>query len=658
MKNKLWVKIVVWILAILMIGSCVSAALISIFAANVSAAEVIEPEYVTVGLMYGSDVTVGFETVSTVGFTVYAATAEKTERSLEEIYTIELPKISVVCDDNLSQSAYTYSIYNGSLKCIVGGYHLEVKEDFDTLEDAEEMLETVIEGLEDEGSDMHPFIAYIDGAYKIRIGDYSSEERIATKKKTIPDLAAEIKMVTATPSDTCVSIVDPETNTIYFEFDDGGERMLGLSALPKDGEKQYLKTPADRLYDGVFLYERYVTDSVDGVALTNMLPLEAYIAGVVPYEISPDWPEEALRAFAITVRGYTVQNRNRHYSAYGFDVCNSTHCQVYRGVTRANDAVFEAVESTAGLVLINEEGDIASTYYSSSMGGYTAGAQDTWGGEDPYLLPVYTPWERYSEHSKGIWTSEVSGEELADYLRSKGYDEITGKRIVDIEINSYSGDSPYIYSITYTDSKGNELTISRCDKVRISISKFVNSANFVVGKGSVTFEYDEVLDIDVDTLLGSADDNKNAVAGEGGYFELTDGYFELSKARHSVLTADGVQRESETRLYVLTADDKVRVREQELMVVTEDSGYYVPQTSGSNTDPDADVVSGVTLLHHTEVVEAEDEDNFIIAGKGWGHGVGISQYGTYDLAKAGATAEQILALYFPLLELCDYRELE
>lgn len=637
MKNKLWVKIVVWILAILMIGSCVSAALISIFAAKVSAAE-IEPEYVTVGLMYGSDVTVGFETVSTVGFTVYAATAGRTERSLEEIYTIELPKISVVCDDNLSQSAYTYSIYTGSLKCVVGGYHLEVKKGFDTLEDAEEMLETVIEGLEDEDSDMHPFIAYINGEYKIRIGDYSSEERVAAKKETIPDLAAEIKMITASPSDTCVSIVDPETNTIYFEFDDGGERMLGLSALPKNGEKQYLKTPANRLYDGAFLYERYKTDSVDGVALTNMLPLEDYIAGVVPYEISPDWPEEALRAFAITVRSYTVQNLNRHYSTYGFDICNSTHCQVYRGITSANDAVFEAVESTEGLVLTDGE-NIITTYYSSSMGGYTAGAEDTWGGEDPYLLPVYTPWERYSEHNKGIWYSEVSGEELADYLRSKGYDEITGKRIVDIQINSYSGDSPYIYSITYTDSKDNELTISRCDKVRISISKYVNSANFVVGKGSVTFEYDEVVDIDVDSLLGSAG---------GSYIEQVEEYFDLGSARHTVLTADGLLRESSTRHYVQTADDVVRVQEKKLMVATADNFNYVGATGGS----------GVTLEHHTEVIEAEDEDNFIIAGKGWGHGVGISQYGTYDLAEAGATAEQILALYFPLLEIRDYHELE
>ena len=114
MNKKFWVKVMVWIMAILMTGSCA----IVIFQAcqfGASAAEietVVEeaaPEYVTVGLTYGSDVTVGFETVSTVGFNVHTVTSTKTERSYEEIYTVELPKISVVCDDNLSQTAYTNS---------------------------------------------------------------------------------------------------------------------------------------------------------------------------------------------------------------------------------------------------------------------------------------------------------------------------------------------------------------------------------------------------------------------------------------------------------------------------------------------------------------------------------------------------------------------
>lgn len=631
MKHKLWVKIMVWILAVLMIGSCAVVALTSIFAVHTHAMES-APEYVTVGLMYGSDVTVGFETVSTVGFTVYAATVEKADRSLEEIYTIELPKISVVCDDNLSQSAYTYSIYDTSRKCVVGGYHLEVEADFDTREEAEEMLDIVQEGLNDEGSDMHPFIAYIDGVYKIRIGDYSSAERIAEKKESIPQLASMIDMGMAEPSDTGVMIVDPETNVIYFEFDDGGDRRLGLSALPKDGEKQYLKTPADRLYDGAFLYERYQTGDVDGVALTNMLPLEDYIAGVVPYEISPDWPMEALRAFAITVRGYTVRNFNRHYSTYGFDLCNSTHCQVYRGIARANDAVFDAVASTEGMVLYDGEGEIAPTYYSSSMGGYTASAKDTWGGsESPYLYPTYTPWERYSEHNNGIWYSEVNGEELADYLRSKGYDEITGKRIVDIEINEYSGHGPYVYSITYTDSKGNTLTVTRCDKVRSSVSKYVNSANFVVGQGGVIFEYDEVVSIDMESPLS-----------------FTTGNYQPLSENRMVLSAIGLTENDESRLYVQSTDGVTRVQEDELLVATGESGYYAS----------ANEIPGVILRRHEEYIEAEDPDNFIIAGKGWGHGVGLSQYGTLDLSEAGATAEEILALYFPALYLGDYREAE
>jgi len=632
-KKQFWIKVMVWILAALMILGCVSG-LLMIFAnadESVEAVETVEADYVTVGLMYGSDVTVGFETVSTVGFAVHAVTATKAERSYEEIYTIELPKVSVVCDDNLSQSAYTYSIYDTSRKCVIGGYHLEVKEDLETLEEAEQMLALVQEGLSDEGSDMHPFIAYIDGAYKIRIGDYSSEERIAQKKNSIPVLSELIPMETAVPSDTCVMIVDPETNVIYFEFDGGKDTSLGLTALPKDGEKQYLKTPANRLYDGVFIYKRYKTDTVNGVALTNLLPLEDYIAGVVPYEISPDWPYEALRAFSITVRSYTIKNFNRHYSAYGFDICNTTHCQVYHGIGNANDAVYAAVASTAGLVLSDGE-TVASTYYSSSMGGYTASSKDTWGGSDSsYLQPAYTPWERYSEHNKGLWVSEVSGATLADYLRGKGYTDIKGD-IVDIRINGYSGDSPYVYSITYTDSKGKDHTITRCDKVRTSISKYVNSANFVVGKGSLTYTYDKVMDIDM----------------ESTYSFTTGNYVPVEEETRTVLTASGTYETESKRLYVQTADSVSREQASTFHAATGESGYYYDFAS----------TPGVTLRRETVTHVAADENTFIFAGKGWGHGVGISQYGTLDLANAGATAEQILALYFPMLGLYDYHSFE
>src|SRR5262249_61792714 len=38
---------------------------------------------------------------------------------------------------------------------------------------------------------------------------------------------------------------------------------------------------------------------------------------------------------------------------------------------------------------------------------------------------------------------------------------------------------------------------------------------------------------------------------------------------------------------------------------------------------------------------------FVFTGHGWGHGVGMSQYGAYGYALHGATFQQILAHYYP-----------
>ena len=42
---------------------------------------------------------------------------------------------------------------------------------------------------------------------------------------------------------------------------------------------------------------------------------------------------------------------------------------------------------------------------------------------------------------------------------------------------------------------------------------------------------------------------------------------------------------------------------------------------------------------------------FVVSGRGWGHGVGMSQYGAYGMANAGQTYEEILAYYYSGTEL-------
>lgn len=50
-------------------------------------------------------------------------------------------------------------------------------------------------------------------------------------------------------------------------------------------------------------------------------------------------------------------------------------------------------------------------------------------------------------------------------------------------------------------------------------------------------------------------------------------------------------------------------------------------------------------------------EGFILDGHGWGHGVGMCQWGAAELARRGATAEEILQLYYPGSRLVAVQEL-
>ena len=58
---------------------------------------------------------------------------------------------------------------------------------------------------------------------------------------------------------------------------------------------------------------------------------------------------------------------------------------------------------------------------------------------------------------------------------------------------------------------------------------------------------------------------------------------------------------------------------------------------------------GVGTLPQSEAMSGEAV--FVVSGRGWGHGVGMSQYGAYGMANAGHTHEEILAHYYSGTEL-------
>jgi len=128
------------------------------------------------------------------------------------------------------------------------------------------------------------------------------------------------------------------------------------------------------------------------VGAINMLPIEAYLAGVLPYEMSPDYPLEALKAQAIVSRGFAWA-KLKESSARPFDLLDGSEDQEYRGAGAATAAIARAVGETRGVVPTLHDAPFLPFYHGAS-GGYTAGIESVFPGardargQEP-LAPVF-----------------------------------------------------------------------------------------------------------------------------------------------------------------------------------------------------------------------------------------------------------------------------
>ncbi|MFQ9126369.1 MAG: SpoIID/LytB domain-containing protein [Butyricicoccaceae bacterium] len=118
------------------------------------------------------------------------------------------------------------------------------------------------------------------------------------------------------------------------------------------------------------------------MTVINYVNVEDYVKGVLPYEIDPDWPADAQKAQAVCTRSFAL-GTHKHTDS-GYDLCNTTNCQVYLGATRATSESDAAVSATAGETLSCDGKEVIG-YFFSSDGGATEDAANVWGGEYSYL---------------------------------------------------------------------------------------------------------------------------------------------------------------------------------------------------------------------------------------------------------------------------------
>jgi stage II sporulation protein D len=166
--------------------------------------------------------------------------------------------------------------------------------------------------------------------------------------------------------------------------------------------------PIERPAGGALtLPDTLLVKSSGPVGPLSRVPLEQYVVVAALSEVSPTGEPDAVvaRIFdvqTVVARTYAVRNVGRH-RADGYDLCDTTHCQVYNPerlrASRFADAARAAGRRTTGLVVAYGT-QLAETVFHADCGGATTDASDVWGRIVPYLIrrvddlpaPTHRPW--------------------------------------------------------------------------------------------------------------------------------------------------------------------------------------------------------------------------------------------------------------------------
>ena len=318
----------------------------------------------------------------------------------------------------------------------VGCYHIRLSGSYADFDSASAAAAAYTDG----------FPAYYNGTYYVLLGSYDTSADA--------DAAASTRGVNGSAysaSNRCIVVTRTSDARILFEFDCGTDRSLAVRPLNSGGKAEtWFK---GYRYYGDFEYLRY-----NGGKLTvvNVLPLEDYIKGVIPYEMNGSWPLEALKAQAMCARTYVAANFDA-YSRYGFDVTCDTYSQAYRGTVSATETSNRAVDETANK-FITYNGSLVTALYFSSDGGGTEDSENVFYNAYPYLRGTADPYEQAaaSINSYSQWTRTWSKADIAGRLAR------SGRSIPDVErIEVQYSDFGNAVGMTFVSASGKTVSVTQ-----------------------------------------------------------------------------------------------------------------------------------------------------------------------------------------------------
>lgn len=294
----------------------------------------------------------------------------------------------------------------------------------------------------------------------------------------------------------------------------------------------------------------------------NYIDLEHYLYGVIPKEISPSWPEEAIKAQVVSARTYALSNLGR-FKAKGYDLTDDTLSQMYRGYGVEDVRSNAAVDATRGECAYYQGKRIDALFHSNS-GGFTENSENVYINALPYLRGKEDPYSLGAPNDS--WTISYTPEALSALLLKNGF-----------RVGNVTAVAPKTLS-----------------------------------------PFGRVIDLSIEGTEGAIVLSKERMRSVFGVSTMKSLLFKVSKGdKIAVLSAAGQGQLPSGPMVIMGAEQITNVATASLL----DGGRIDTTSLG-------------------------DGNSYRFSGKGFGHGVGLSQYGAKKMAELGFGYKDILTFYY------------
>lgn len=563
--------------------------------------------------------------------------AERNGAKVYQLYTGPYASESAAKEGLTRVGKAGLSIPAGQAPSLKGSRHLSAGE-FATQQEAD----TVISGITAAGFDAwKAMVAGSDGSAKVQvwIGEAANDSDL-TILQTSVTAALPLLAVSGAVSPGLIVRTDAgldlnsEKQAVHYSVSGAGAKFM---AIGNDAGIQIVER-SKRTYRG----NLELSGLAGSLAVINEVPLEQYLYAVVGGEVSPGWPEEALKAQAVAARSYALFQGNK------FDVANvvdTTLSQVYNGMGAEAPSIIKAVDATAGEVLMSG-GKIVETVFSSNSGGVTADPSEVWGNGGVNFVSVRSAEDSAAVASSKKWyylllDSGVSGYAREDNIKLTGSSTAAGLSLATATTKDVN-----IRPLPVIESSASPVGKLNPGDHAVVLGQVFESGSYSWIKGPYTSaELLKSLNGKTSSSLPSSIVNLQVtqrgpsgraiqVKANGGILQvkypdlfrsafngLPSTLFDIVPAgSYTVLGADGSTStiSGSQTAGVLSASGKVTAAGKGTVVM-----------GGSNA---ARVVTGTS--------------GFYFIGWGNGHGLGMSQWGVKGMADSGYDYKQILQHYF------------